>query len=318
MHGDPTTSDATPTPHGERRRALTSRLLRRPPQQALRWVERCLGASITAVRAYPGATTSAVHGLRVVPGSGSGRAVTVVLRRYVIERINREEPDLAEREARVLRLLDRCDLLTPRLLAVDPTGRDAGAPSVLMSRVAGRPDLTPSDLDGWLHRLASVLPSIHEAPIGSADGVQDFVPYRPSSWEPPGWLTDTRLWARALDVFHGPCLDPDRAFIHRDYHPGNVLWRRGRVSGVVDWQAASIGPRAADVWHCRANLLGGLGLDVADRFTAVWQSITGDTYHPWAEAVMLVDAMTWPAKRGAQECRDLEALLARRLAELGA
>ena len=312
MTGSNESEAVLPTPHGFGTDAHSRRLRRRPPDAALQWVERSLNVSVRGVRAYKGGSSSAIHAIRV---DGAGRPATVVLRRYVVERLNLEEPDLAQREAEVLGLLERCSVPTPELLACDPTGLDAGDPSVLMSRIGGRVDWSPSELDRWLYRLAEVLPSIHEAPI--TVGVQDFVPYEPESWEPPRWLRDKRLWARALDVFHGPRLDPDRVFIHRDYHPGNVLWRGGRVSGVVDWQAASLGPRAADVWHCRANLLGRFGLDVADRFLHAWESITGETYHPWAEAVMLVDAIGWLRPRPRDERRTLEILLARRLAELG-
>ena len=302
-----------PTPHGFGDDPRSRLLRRRPPVEALDWVEREIGGVVRSVRAYRGGSSSAIHGLRVERVGGG--VETVVLRRYVLEHLNLEEPDLAEREARVLGLLDACQLSTPQVLAVDPTGDDAGIPTVLMTRVPGRLDWSPADLEPWLRRLAEVLPAIHEAPI--AEGVQEFTPYAPESWDPPPWI-DAALWERAVAVLHGPSLDPDRVFIHRDYHPGNVLWRRGRVTGVVDWQAASLGPRAADVWHCRGNLLGRFGLDVADRFLELWQSVTGAGYHPWTEAVMLVDAVGWGGRRAPHEQRTLADLLARRLAELGA
>lgn len=90
------------------------------------------------------------------------------------------------------------------------------------------------------------------------------------------------------------------------------------MSGVVDWQAASIGPCAADVWHCRGNLLGQFGLDAADRFVEMWQSVTAEAYHPWAQAVMLVDAIGWLEDHLAHLRTELEHLLAHSLAELGA
>lgn len=306
-------SPVLPTPHGFADDTRSRQLRRRPPVEALTWVEQQLGARVTMVRAYKGGSSSAIHGLRVERNGGVRQ--TVVLRRYVLEHLNVEEPDLAEREARVLDLLDACAIRTPRPLAVDPTGAGAGVPTLLMTRVPGRLDWSPADLEPWLRRLAEVLPAIHEAPI--TEGVQEFTPYAPESWAPPAWV-DAALWERALAVFRGPRLDPDRVFIHRDYHPGNVLWRRGRVTGVVDWQAASLGPRAADVWHCRGNLIGRFGLEVADRFLELWQSVTGAGYHPWTEAVMLVDAVGWGGRRSPQEQRTLADLLARRLAELGA
>ena len=63
------------------------------------------------------------------------------------------------------------------------------------------------------------------------------------------------MWERAVEVFLGDVPAHDVGFIHRDFHPGNVLWKRRRLTGIVDWQAASIGPRSVDIGHCRANLM---------------------------------------------------------------
>jgi len=98
------------------------------------------------------------------------------------------------------------------------------------------------------------------------------------------------------------------------------------VSGVVDWQSASLGPRSVDVFHCRANLIDRFGLEVADRFVEVWEAVSGARYHPWAEVVMLVDAIGWAPearterarRRTERALRDLEHALARSLAALGA
>ena len=57
--------------------------------------------------------------------------------------------------------------------------------------------------------------------------------------------------------------------------------RGGRLAGRLHR------PGAADVAHCRVNLLT-IGPDVADRFTAMWQSAAGATYHPWADVVTII------------------------------
>ena len=87
---------------------------------------------------------------------------------------------------------------------------------------------------------------------------------------------------------------------------------------MVDWQAGCIEPPSADVAWRRLNVLGRLGLEVADRLTMRWEQASGRTCHPWAEVVLLVDVMGWSSVPEAQECDDLERTLARRLAELGA
>jgi aminoglycoside phosphotransferase (APT) family kinase protein len=294
----------------------TRRLLRsRPPRQALGWAGRYLGARVTSARAIRGGMSSAVHLLTAEP-PGGGR-IQAVLRRYVRPEVNEEEPDIAEREAAVLRFVEPLDVPTPRLLGVDPTGDEAGAPALLMSRLPGRVDWWPKDVDPWLRGLAEVLPRIHACPLPAPPGViRLFAPYPPDSNEPPPWARLPAVWEQAVEIVHGPAPDESAVLVQRDFHPGNVLWRYGKVSGVVDWQAASIGPAALDVAHCRFNLLG-YGREVAERFTALWERLSGMTYHPWAEVVTVIGFLDdLRDERGPG--RDLvENLLAQAVAELG-
>ena len=57
-------------------------------------------------------------------------------------------------------------------------------------------------------------------------------------------------------------------FLHRDFHPGNLLWTDERITGVVDWVSACAGPPEEDIGHCRANLAIRHGQDWADEFLA--------------------------------------------------
>ena len=293
----------------------TRRLLRsRPPAQALAWAGRYLGARVTSARAMRGGMSSAVHLLTAeLPRGGS---VQAVLRRYVRPEVNEEEPDIARQEAEVLRFVEPLNVPTPRLLAVDPTGDEAGVPALLMSRLPGRVDWWPTDADPWLRGLAETLPRIHASPLPSPPGaIRPFVPYKQRSYEPPSWARHPAVWEEAAEIFHGPAPDEPVVLIQRDFHPGNVLWRYGKVSGVVDWQVASIGPAALDVAHCRANLLG-YGSDVAERFTALWEQASGMTYHPWAEVVTVVGFLDDLREEQGSDHDLVEDLLAQAVAEL--
>ena len=108
----------------------------------------------------------------------------------------------------------------------------------------------------------------------AATTVRPFAVYQQESYALPKWVTKPSVWERAIEIFHGPILDDDRAFIHRDFYPGNVLWQRKMVSGLVDWEAASVGPHSMDVAHCRINLLY-QGLETAELFTREWEHTTG-------------------------------------------
>jgi Ser/Thr protein kinase RdoA (MazF antagonist) len=77
--------------------------------------------------------------------------------------------------------------------------------------------------------------------------------------------------------------------LHRDFHHGNVLWAEGRISGVVDWPCACIGPRGMDVAHTRANLALVNGLEMADRFLAAYAGrVPGYHQNTWWDAAALV------------------------------
>jgi hypothetical protein len=88
------------------------------------------------------------------------------------------------------------------------------------------------------------------------------------------------------------------------------------VSGVVDWQAASTGPPAADVAHCRVNLLT-FGPAVADRFTRLWEHAAGTSYHPWGDVLTIIGFLGDLRDDWGSERLLVEDMLARAVAELG-
>lgn len=275
------------TPHGFGLTPEEERLLRGPPPpEALRWCEEAVGPRSRVVRVAPleGGTASAVHAVAVRDGDGHVR--DLVLRRYVRADWLEEEPDVPRREAAALDVVGACPVLTPRLVAVDDRGGSAGAPAVLMTLLPGAIVWRPADRDAFLSGLARVLPEIHATPVGAGAGIPDFEPYALELAGPPSWTQRPEVWRRAIAVFRGPVPAHERRFIHRDHHPGNVLWERGAVSGVVDWANASVGSPDADVGHCRLNLAGTLGLGAADRFLELHRGLTDrGAYDPYWDVV---------------------------------
>jgi aminoglycoside phosphotransferase (APT) family kinase protein len=316
--------------HGFEDDEARRRLLRsRPPQKALDWVGSTLEARVVSARAVRGGISSAMHEIRLESPRGATRQV--VLRRYVRPELIEEEPGIAAREARTLEFVESLPVPTPQLLGVDPTGIEAGVPSVIMSRLGGRvhwwpsdtepsdkepSDTEPSDMNRWLSGLAELLPVVHDARPPQEGVVPRFAPYAPERYVPPRWSTEDRVWERAFEIFLDPPPAGERVFVHRDFHPGNVLWSRKRVSGLVDWQAACIGRPALDVGHCRANLYQ-YGLEVADRFSSLWEAVSGRTYDPWTEIVSIVGVMDVFGSRPGKERTDMQKALARAVSDGG-
>ena len=60
-----------------------------------------------------------------------------------------------------------------------------------------------------------------------------------------------------------------------DYWPGNVLWHEGRISAVLDWDAAAYGDPALDVAYFRMNMyLRGIK-EAADIFLKHYEAESG-------------------------------------------
>ncbi|MDA1004377.1 MAG: aminoglycoside phosphotransferase family protein, partial [Chloroflexi bacterium] len=182
----------------------------------------------------------------------------------------------------------------PELVAVDATAQRCDVPAVLMTRERGRVDLVPTDLDRWLKRLAAPLPTIHSLDPRSVRRARVPV-YRPyydvAHQSPPAWTRVPEAWRALIARAGGPSPASPAGFIHRDYHPGNVLWSRGRVTAVLDWVNASVGPPGVDVAHCRSNLAVLFGREAAERFRTHYEALPGALRHdPYLDAVSVLDS----------------------------
>ena len=60
-----------------------------------------------------------------------------------------------------------------------------------------------------------------------------------------------------------------------------MLWSRERLTGVVDWIEACVGPAEVDVGHCRLNLTVLFSADMADRFLAMYEAESGHRVDAW-------------------------------------
>lgn len=83
-------------------------------------------------------------------------------------------------------------------------------------------------------------------------------------------------------------------FVHRDFHPANVLWQEKGLSGVVDWVNACIGPAEVDVAHCRVNLALLMGLEAADGFLKAYEKQTRHPHDFWRDLNALANAGFFP------------------------
>ena len=197
--------------------------------------------------------------------------------RRVVVKLYRDGDGTAPLEWSRLEFAQRVALPVPEPLVADLESVWFGRPAVVMSRLPGRPDLTPKDVDSWVGALAEALAELHETPLDGAGGAVTRPP-RFETWRAPAGEHDP-LTASAVGAVTArlPSRTSERVLTHGDFHPGNVLWHRGRISGVVDWSAARLDTRWYDLAYCRASVCYLLGPDIADRLADAYSGIVGGT-----------------------------------------
>ncbi|MDF2835852.1 MAG: hypothetical protein K0Q63_1492 [Paenibacillus sp.] len=267
-------------------------------ERAIQWVERAIkgDARVIASERLMGGVSTPIYRVTV---ETAGEKQVYVLRQYDNADWLRSEPDLARHEAECLRRASgMAGVPAPGVVAYDEDGSESGGlPSLLMTHLEGRVVLEPADLSEWLDRLAAALAKLHggqEAGIPAPDDRYPwtFGPYSDASrFDASGWSAVADQWRRAVEIVTGakPSFVP--RFIHRDYHPTNILWLDGEISGIVDWVNGCIGPAGIDVGHCRVNLCQLHGGEAADEFLERYRHHVGASfrYDPYWDLVTLLD-----------------------------
>ena len=232
------------------------------------WVAKQLGhgRSVADSRLLYGGWSSQMRRLSLDDGTD------LVQRTFVKPFFRHHGPGLLAREASVLTLLAGEEgVPAPGLVAVDATAEHCDHPTLLMTALPGRVRVDEDDLDRRLDLLAAQLVRVHG--VVPAERPRTY-----QAWTSPARVRtlDGDLWERAVDVIRRDPPPYEGRFLHRDFHPGNVLFTGAgpelRVSGVVDWVETSWGPADLDVAHCSTALalLHGPqhGLDFRERYEA--------------------------------------------------
>jgi aminoglycoside phosphotransferase (APT) family kinase protein len=179
----------------------------------------------------------------------------------------------------VLRALDGLGGLAPVQLGGDLNGRWSEYPTSLISWLDGQPDITPSDPRGWAGELGRALAAVHAVPAEGLAELPSVFDRGGGSQEILGGPLAAEVRSRWSEVVASP-----EVLTHCDYWSGNVLWRDGRLTGIVDWSDGSRGPRGFDLGWCRLDLVLLLGEQIADDFLAAYEAAIGqavDEMHLW-------------------------------------
>ncbi|MEV6947780.1 phosphotransferase [Streptomyces sp. NPDC051172] len=249
----------------------------------LAWVRRHLkaGERIVGAETLHGGATADMRRLTI--GTRDGVTRRLVLRSFVAPTRQGPAEDLLHREADALTTLTGTGVPAPGLVAVDPTAAHCEYPSLLMTYLPGRAVFDDEGLETRLPLLARQLVAVHL--VRPAIRPREYVALTTADTVVTPAHADIAVWAAAIDVIRRPAPRYEGRFLHRDFQPGNVLFdlppedaagaAGARITGVVDWAAASWGPADLDVAHCSTTLALLHGPAWGLRFTEAYRQAGG-------------------------------------------
>jgi aminoglycoside phosphotransferase (APT) family kinase protein len=261
---------------------------RRPTTDTLAWVAASMGedSRIVGHRRLTGGVNSAVHRLTV---ERHEKRTSVVLRQYPPGEVAFQSAMV--KEIANLNVVAGSGLPVPSILAADVAGvATEGAPSLLMTRLPGHVHLNPADHRSWIQRIAELATDLHSLDLPAPS----FRPWTDSWIAPlgqfrvPAGAQKPAVWKAAFDAMEAPPPEDSAVFLHCDYLPVNLLWSRGKITGLTDWNGIHRGSRAIDVGQCRRYLASLYSPEWAAQLSSLYESIAGVALDPWWDLYTLV------------------------------
>jgi aminoglycoside phosphotransferase (APT) family kinase protein len=149
----------------------------------------------------------------------------------------------------------------PEPVYLDETGSVLGVPGIVTRFVEGKQWSDRQHPAAWAATLARLLLKIHDI----SPKPDDRKKLLDGNYESMYFLREDQPQSKAGYPLSDVIYDTVRAYsssippvttslIHLDYWPGNVLWRDGQVTAIVDWDFASYGDPALDVAYFRMDM----------------------------------------------------------------
>lgn len=222
------------------------------PDRVQAWAQQQVDTEITLIEPLPGGRTHTIHAVHLDHGD------PLILRYVPIDTWGETGHRHIVAEAGATALLAHSSSIVagavavPRLIASDPDGSRTGAYVNLISWLSGVVRLDPLG-PAAVDELARVATVIHATEVPADRRPMPYAFWAPADLRVPGWARAPQLWERAIEVFAGGPPATPATLVHRDFHPGNVLWEGDRITGVIDWAEASWGPAELDIAHSATN-----------------------------------------------------------------
>lgn len=200
--------------------------------------------------------------------SPAGGQRSVVFRQHADRAVKEHTSLVASKEFHLTRALAQAGFEVAHPLALHPHVTSCG-PWLVTEWVEGSTVVSEAEVDNALAQMAHFLARLHAVDITSLDGV-GLAEIEDPVEALPGHLANDEIGVvvrGALD--EGVRRRPNASvLLHGDFWPGNVMFERGRLVAVLDWEDAQLGDPLVDLACARVEVTCAYGHDACDLFTA--------------------------------------------------
>jgi aminoglycoside phosphotransferase (APT) family kinase protein len=188
-------------------------------------------------------------------------------------------PNIAGDEYTLLQILQSAGVPAPVPCYFDQSGDIFPAPFVVVEHIEGHTEFSPVNRDDFLLSIATHLATFHSTDWSRFD--LSFLPNHVALYDEklsarPTHLDHSLEEGRIRDMLEPAWPFPNRnrpVLLHGDYWPGNILWHKGRLAGIIDWEDAHVGDPLADLAISRLEILWAFDMDTMRTFTRHYQSL---------------------------------------------
>ena len=204
-----------------------------------------------------------------------GQQLSLVVRRHgEADRLG--NPSVAECEFRLLEILQTTPVPAPKPYFLDPSGEIWPQPCIAIEYIQGETVFEAARLPSLIPQLAETLAAIHRLDPAQVDlsFLPTGEPRLPERLEGSEASREAILgWQALAAAWTLPAENPP-TLLHGDFWPGNLLWREGKLVGVVDWEDARLGDPLQDLANSRLELLWAYGWESMEAFTRHYLALT--------------------------------------------
>ena len=192
------------------------------------------------------------------------------------------DPERAIAEFHGLRTARRGGIPVPEPVFLDAEGALLGTPGLVTRFVRGTQVMRPANVGAWAVAQAEILLQIHAVTPSETErshlyrGNEIGLYFLRDHWPETnaGHPLSEAIFSTVRE-FKSTLSRAPSCLLHMDFWPGNVLWRDGSISAVVDWDGAAFGDPALDVGNFRMEMhLRGIP-EAADLFLERYERTAG-------------------------------------------